>query len=266
MGLLDNLERGLEKAVRSAFSAGGSRKVKPVEIANALRIAMDDEVMSISEGRTLVPNIFTLSFSPENFEQVRDWGKALATELCDDAIRHADEQGYTLQGPVRVTFMQNEELSPGNIDVDSATERADPDQQPAPPQSQPQPEPAPQPQRKPQTEPAPERRKAALKPVLEIDGSRFALNSSSVVLGRATDADITLNDQGVSRRHMEIRTSGSTVTAVDLGSTNGFYVNGHKVQGSTELRHGDALTVGRIRILFRMLPENQANQYSGGSR
>ena len=44
MGLLDNLERGLERVVRSAFSAGGPRAVKPVEIASALRQAMDGAV------------------------------------------------------------------------------------------------------------------------------------------------------------------------------------------------------------------------------
>lgn len=64
MGLLDNLERGLERVVRSAFSAGGPRAVKPVEIASALRQAMDDESIALSEGHTVAPNSYVVHFSP----------------------------------------------------------------------------------------------------------------------------------------------------------------------------------------------------------
>ena len=123
MGLLDNLERGLEKAVQSAFSAGGTRAVKPVEIANALRLAMDDEAMALSEGRTLVPNVFTVSFSTPDFELARKWGSALAEELCDEAIRHAQDQGYTLHGPVRVTFVEDGALRPGKLGIEAVSDR-----------------------------------------------------------------------------------------------------------------------------------------------
>jgi len=41
---------------------------------------------------------------------------------------------------------------------------------------------------------------------------------------------------------------------VDLGSTNGSYVNGHKVAGSTELMDGSTITMGRTKIIFRLLP------------
>ena len=104
MGLLDNLERGLERVVRSAFSAGGPRAVKPVEIASALRQAMDDESFALSEGHTVAPNSYVVHFSPADFERARSWGSTLASELCDEVIRHADSQGYALPGTVRVAF------------------------------------------------------------------------------------------------------------------------------------------------------------------
>ncbi|HEY4615480.1 MAG TPA: DUF3662 domain-containing protein, partial [Citricoccus sp.] len=123
MGLLDNLERGLEKAVQSAFSAGGARAVKPVEIANALRLAMDDEAMALSEGRTFAPNVFTVSFSTPDFELARKWGSTLAEELCDEVIRHAQDQGYTLHGPVRVTFVEDGALRPGKLGIEAVSDR-----------------------------------------------------------------------------------------------------------------------------------------------
>lgn len=295
MGLLDNLERGLEKAVQSAFSAGGTRAVKPVEIANALRLAMDDEAMALSEGRTLVPNVFTVSFSTPDFGLARKWGSALAEELCDEAIRHAQDQGYTLHGPVRVTFVEDGALRPGKLGIEAVPDRSggadqadsagavptatgSADVAPSAPvdrQAAPAPRPTPSPSAGPTPVPpatvapgAPAvpktsgaashaRRTAAgvpLQPVLEIDGRKYAINADSIVIGRSADADILVDDTGVSRRHLEVITRGATVMVVDLGSTNGFYVNDRKVDGSTVLRDGDRITMGRVTMVFRKLP------------
>ncbi|GAA1126530.1 DUF3662 and FHA domain-containing protein [Citricoccus alkalitolerans] len=302
MGLLDNLERGLEKAVQSAFSAGGSRAVKPVEIANALRLTMDDEAMVLSEGRTFVPNVFIIRFSSPDFELARKWGSALAEELCDEAIRHARDQGYTLHGPVRVTFVEEASLRAGKLDIESASDRSGGSDQmhdagsspsgtgsaavvsqapvdrnvPVPPVA-PAPRPAPSaaaqaevpgrtPSPSPQRPAQPSRPATApLQPVLEIDGRKYGINADSVVLGRSADADILVEDTGVSRRHLEIITRGSTVMAVDLGSTNGIYVNDRKVDGSTVLRHGDRITMGRVAMVFRMLPARDTPGQGGAS-
>ena len=90
--------------------------------------------------------------------------------------------------------------------------------------------------------------------MLEIHGRKYALNDPSIILGRSADADILVEDTGVSRRHLEIITRGRTVTAVDLGSTNGFTVNHRRVDGSTVLRDGDEISLGRVTMTFRMLP------------
>ncbi|MEV0571917.1 DUF3662 and FHA domain-containing protein [Micrococcus luteus] len=129
MGLLDNLERGLERAVRSAFSAGGPRAVKPVEIASALRQAMDDESFALSEGHTVAPNNYVVHFSPADFERARSWGSTLASELCDEVIRHADSEGYALPGTVRVAFHPDADVRAGDLRV---VTRLDDGSRPAP--------------------------------------------------------------------------------------------------------------------------------------
>ncbi len=63
-----------------------------------------------------------------------------------------------------------------------------------------------------------------------------------------------VEDTGVSRRHLEIRTANGVTSAVDMGSTNGSYVNGQRVAGSTELTDGSTITMGRTKIIFRLLP------------
>ena len=51
------------------------------------------------------------------------------------------------------------------------------------------------------------------------------------------------------------RVDASGVVVEDLGSTNGSYVNGHKVDGSVELTDGSTITMGRTKIIFRLLPQ-----------
>jgi hypothetical protein len=245
MGLLDNVEHGIEKAVRGVFSRGSKSQVQPVEIASRLRREMDDKAMTLAAGRTLVPNIYDVQLSPDDFDRARSWGTALAEELCDIAIGHARSQGYVLQGPVRIAFNQDDGLKAGDFRIDVTTEKNSAGPATAAPQAPRRPATAP---------PAPRQQPSRTQPVLDIDGQRYSLNAPSIVLGRSTEADILVDDTGVSRRHLEIRTEHGRSTAVDLGSTNGSYVDGHKVSGSAELNDGSTITMGRSRIVFRLLP------------
>ena len=275
MGLLDNVEKGIEKAVRGAFSRGSKSQVQPVEIASRLRRELDDKAMTLAAGRTLAPNVFEARLSEPDFDRARSWGTALAEELCDVVINHARSQGYVLQGPVRVSFTQDADLKAGIFEVSSQTERANATDHgpyaphaPAPQQFQPQAYPAPSagpaapahpqyPSNYPSHAPASPPRQpqsTRLQPVLDIDGQRYSLNAPSIVLGRSSEADILIDDTGVSRRHLEIRTENGQSTAVDLGSTNGSYVDGRKVNGSAALNDGASISMGRTKIVFRLIP------------
>ncbi len=261
MGLFDNVERGIEKAVRGAFSRG-SKALQPVEMASALRRELDDKAMTLDAGRTLAPNVFNIHLGDSDFDRARSWGVALAEELCDVVINHARSQDYVLQGPVRVTFNHEAELRAGHFEVASSTERDKPaagtgTQRPGRAPAAPGRAPA-----SPKTHPAPMYKRQAPvaheaadgQPVLDIDGQRYSLNASSITLGRSSEADILIDDTGVSRKHLEIRTRGGVSTAVDLGSTNGSYVDGRRVHGSAELKDGNTITMGRTEIIFRLVP------------
>ncbi|MGO4187757.1 FhaA domain-containing protein [Pseudarthrobacter sp. TAF60_1] len=241
MGLLDKVERGIEKAVRGVFSTGSRAQVEPVEIASRLRRELDHKSLTVSAGRTLAPNVFDVQLSENDFTRAQEWGTPLAEELCDVVINHVRSQGYTLQGPVRISFRRAEELRAGDFEIASSTEKSGAPANPAP---------------RPNLPAAPTRQPVRLQPVLDIDGQRYSLNAPSIVLGRSSEADILVDDTGVSRRHLEIRTASGVTSAVDLGSTNGSYVNGHKVAGSTELTDGSTITMGRTKIIFRLLPAN----------
>jgi len=242
MGLLDKVERGIEKAVRGVFSTGSRAQVEPVEIASRLRTEVDNKAMTIAAGRTLAPNVFDVLLSSDDFQRAQEWGTPLAEELCDVVINHVRSQGYTLQGPVRISFRRDEDQRAGNFDITSRTEKASAPSVPA------------QPGVHGNVPAAPTRQPSQLQPVLDIDGQRYSLNAPSIVLGRSSEADILIDDTGVSRRHLEIRTGPGTAQAIDLGSTNGSYVNGQKIVGSSDLADGATIMMGRTKIIFRLLP------------
>jgi hypothetical protein len=85
--------------------------------------------------------------------------------------------------------------------------------------------------------------------IVDQTGRRYDLRHGSNVVGRGTESDLQLLDQGISRRHLDIQYDGHYATAYDLGSTNGTTVNGHEIN-SQVLRHGDVLRVGHTRIVF----------------
>ena len=241
MGLLDRVERGIEKAVRGVFSTGSRARVEPVEIASKLRRELDNQSITISAGRTLAPNVFDVLLSDQDFARAQDWGTPLAEELCDVVIQHVRSQGYILQGPVRISFRHDGAQREGHFEITSRTEKSDGAAAPAAP--------------RPVVPAAPSREPTRLQPVLDIGGQRYSLNAPSIVLGRSSEADILVDDTGVSRKHLEIQTADGVIRAVDLGSTNGSYVNGHKVDGSVELTDGSTITMGRTKIIFRLLPQ-----------
>ena len=71
----------------------------------------------------------------------------------------------------------------------------------------------------------------------------FTLLGATVVIGRAQDADVRIEDDCISRSHCEITSINGTLWVRDLGSTNGLLVNGfHETQ--SHLMPGDRLTLG----------------------
>lgn len=76
-------------------------------------------------------------------------------------------------------------------------------------------------------------------------GRRWMLDRPDFVIGRAADSDLVLDMESVSRRHCEIRTSAAGVHHVlDLGSTNGTFVNDEEVNAPAALRNGDLVKIG----------------------
>ncbi|MCE5202991.1 MAG: FHA domain-containing protein [Actinomycetia bacterium] len=80
-------------------------------------------------------------------------------------------------------------------------------------------------------------------------GERFYLDQPVLTIGRDPESDIFLNDVTVSRAHAILDSSADGVTIEDVGSLNGTYVNGMRVDKAS-LRSGDTVQVGRFEMVF----------------
>src|SRR5215469_2250798 len=70
------------------------------------------------------------------------------------------------------------------------------------------------------------------------------VTETEFVIGRGSDCDLRLRESAVSRHHCTIRRGHDEATLVDLGSSNGTFLNGQRVRSQATLRSGDTLQVG----------------------
>ncbi len=91
------------------------------------------------------------------------------------------------------------------------------------------------------------------------EGATFTLEHDVTVLGRGTNATIVVDDASVSRRHARITRSADGAYAIeDLGSTNGTFVGGRRVQRAT-LTSGERVQLGRESV-FRFAIVDEAEE------
>ena len=79
-------------------------------------------------------------------------------------------------------------------------------------------------------------------------GRAIAVKRNKLLVGRAEDCDVRPLSDEVSRRHCEVNVGPAEVTAQDLGSRNGTFVNGEKIAEKTLLKDGDILRIGSLEL------------------
>lgn len=89
------------------------------------------------------------------------------------------------------------------------------------------------------------------------EGTEYPLSplTEVVVVGRAPEAEVFLDDVTVSRHHAEFRHGTAGWSVRDVGSLNGTYVNRVRVDDH-QLRGGDEVQIGKFRFIFLVGVEN----------
>lgn len=220
MGILDSFEKGLERVVNGTFAKAFKSGLQPLEVTAALRQELDTKAAVVSRDRILVPNRFRVFLAAGDFERMTALGPALIDELTQQVHQHATAQHYVFAGGVSVKLLPDRAGTVGTVRVESENVKGE----------------------------------VTWHPVVDIAGKRHPLLKPRTVIGRGSDADITVDDSGTSRQHIEILWDGSRGQVTDLGSTNGSILNGRPVT-QAPLPPDSVIEIGRTRIVFRVLPQ-----------
>jgi hypothetical protein len=221
LGLLDNFERGLERAVNGAFAKTFRSGLQPVEVTSALKRELDTKAVVVARDRILVPNKFTVLLNPTDYSTMSGVGPSLIDEFILQVEQHATAQRYSFAGGISVVLESDDKLAEGVVTIDSVSIKG----------------------------------AVTWTPVLEIDGTMHPLTGPRTIIGRGSDADITVDDNGISRKHVEILWDGKRGQAKDLGSTNGSKLNGLRLT-KAPLEPDSIIEIGRTRIVFRVLAQS----------
>ncbi len=228
MGILDSVERGLERAVNGAFARTFRSGVQPVEIAAGLKRELDIGSVIVDRDRILAPNRFIVRVSPADASRLGGLGRTLERELIGVVNKHAKRQGYQLLGDADVELRVDESLTTGVLQIDAS-----------------------------QVEGA-----IAWIPVVEVDGARHELGRGTTVVGRGSDAGIRIGDTAASRQHLQLIWDGKAGIARDLGSTNGSKINGQRFREAA-LSPGTVITIGQTSLTFQLVPARSARPQPG---
>ena len=231
MGILDSVERGLERAVNGAFARTFRSGVQPVEIASGLKRELDIGSVIVDRDRVLAPNRFVVRLSGSDASRLARIGGTLERELIDVVMKHARRQGYQLLGEADVELRTDESLATGVLEIDASQVESSVD----------------------------------WAPVIEVDGVQHALRQGTTVVGRGGEADIRIGDSAASRRHLELIWDGRAGIARDLGSTNGSKINGQRFREAA-LSPGTVITIGQTPLSFQLVPARAAQPRSAQAR
>ncbi|MBL7261670.1 FhaA domain-containing protein [Paractinoplanes lichenicola] len=198
--------------------------VRPENVLDAMRREAERHKALLGEGRTLVPNRYTVGLAPYDH---RRWAPH-ATQLAQDlAVRQAAliaDQAWIVYGDVSVEIFVLDDLDTGTFRVAALLE-------PDPPSLV-------------------AFSDEAVATLVSAEGQVWPLSPGLTVLGRDRSSGVRLRDPGVSRRHLILETTDDRITLTDLGSHNGTRVNGHPV-AAVDLRPGDVIEIGGTQLTLR---------------
>jgi hypothetical protein len=239
MNIFRDFERKLEGLFEGVFLRAFKSGVQPVELGKKLVREVEGHKTIGVSSRLYVPNRYEVGLSPGDYSRFESYQAVMATELENLLISYMKEKSYAVLDRPRVRMVEVDDLREGEfwiksrmvgelpVESDAAEDRGGmiTDGEPGGPY------------------------------VLELLDSgevsqEFPLEKETVQVGRTGDNDIVLPDPNVSRVHARLNRRGDSFFVIDLGSTNGVWVNEHRVS-ETELTANDVIRLGSTRLVFR---------------
>lgn len=229
--MLNRFERAVERLVEGSIAGIFRLRVQPAEIGRRLERAMlDGRVASV--GTTLAPNRFDVSLHPEDAAEFAGWEDALSREMETWLAELAYSRGLTTVGPILVEIVTDSSVSRRAV---RASGRFEGGGGGAAARSG--------------TGPELSRERPGIMRLLPAQPGlpALALAAAARTVGRAEDNDLVLLHAEISRRHARLEPHGAQWRVIDLGSTNGTWVNGERIRDAA-IAIGDEVAFGGLRF------------------
>jgi hypothetical protein len=217
------LEQACAAFIERAFAKTFPSDLEPAQVARKLVSTMEARTRN-DDGHPVAPSAYAVDVNPEDYARLAEHQAYLEREwaalLCDLAARvdvHFDA------GDVSVAMRSRDDVPLGAVDVTVLEE----DRAPV----------------------AAALQRFRLRMVKGVPAYGVYLVDGTAQVGRSEESDVFLVDPSVSRAHAVLETAGGAPLVRDLGSTNGTFVNGERIQ-SRRLQDGDELRFGNTQMRF----------------
>jgi hypothetical protein len=227
------LERRMELLVEGSLARLVGPRLSASLLAGQLAHALEDEASLDDQGRSVAPDIFSVTLNPDDLDALLRLAPDMESGLAAGIAAAARESGLLLPGQPLVSFAADPSLPRGTLAVTAehrskglgATQgmaREQPDGQARIPTGA----------------------------YLIIDGKRHhPLVSTVINIGRSLDNQIVVDDARVSRSHAQMQARDGRFVLFDLGSGAGTLVNGRRIAQHI-LRPGDVISLASNRLVY----------------
>jgi hypothetical protein len=226
MSWFARIENACAAFIERAFARTFPSDLEPAQVARKLVATMEARTRG-DNGHLLAPGSYLVYMNPEDFFRLSQHRTYLEREWAELLREMASRVGiYFFDGGPHVAMESREGIPLGTVDVSVASDvtirvsSAPPAERPTRPH---------------------------LRMIKGVPAYGVYLIEGSVAVGRSDESDIFLVDPSVSRNHARIDVDGDEVIVRDLGSTNGTYVNGARIE-TARILPGDILTFGNTQM------------------
>lgn len=216
MSFFAKLEHFCASLIERTFAKTFPSNLEPAQIARKLVATMEAQTRD-DDGRLHAPGAYAVYVNPADFERLIEHREYLERAWADVLRNLAAKVGVAFdEGRVSVVMEARSQIPAGAVEIDIADAIT-------------------------------AARSFTLRTIEGVPPDAvYALRATSRI-GRSEESEIVLLDPGVSRTHAAIEVAGGKAHVRDLGSTNGTFLNGRRVE-SGSLRDGDELRFGNTRM------------------
>ena len=242
--LLDFLERTVERVIQAPVDSIFRQEIQPAEIERRLERAMLDNRRRAS-GANIMPNSFVVELSPEDYATIESYRASLIRRLESWLSDKAETHNGALLDRIQIELQESDRAN-RRRPVVTATITDIHRREPLHGRRRPEP-----PSQRTETYQVVNAGETCSLRVLtgRQAGTSFQIPVGASILGRSPDAAMRIDSSDVSRNHLRIERTGTSVQITDLGSTNGTRINGERTRHAT-LRNGDEILVGTQALRF----------------